>query len=108
MRKEMNYKKAIEFCEEAIKMAKKGNIIPTLQECERDFNDIIALLKTQQERITQFSEEGDMYQEKLDQIDLWAMEIQDIVGHLNVQITTVNVEKYANIEERVKKIRANI
>ena len=41
----MNNQEAIEFLEEAIKMAKKGNIMPTLQECGGDFNKVISLLK---------------------------------------------------------------
>jgi len=38
-------KEAIEFINEAIEMARKGNIIPTLQECSNEFNQVISLLQ---------------------------------------------------------------
>lgn len=41
----METKEAIEFLEEAIDCAKKGNLIPALQECDKEFNKVIALLK---------------------------------------------------------------
>ena len=40
--------------------------------------EIQSLLKTKQEFVTKFSNEGDEYQKNLDQIDLWAMEIQGL------------------------------
>lgn len=36
--------------------------------------------------VTKFSEECDEYQKKLDQIDLWAMEIQNLVKKIRGKI----------------------
>ena len=47
---------------------------------------IIALLKTQQEMVTNFSSEVEEQQKNLDQIDLWAMEIQGLIKKIRGKI----------------------
>ena len=49
--------------------------------------------KTKQEMVTKFSSEGDEYQKRLDEIDLWAMEVQQLLR---------------NTQEYIKKIRGKI
>jgi len=49
-------------------------------------NNIIALLKSNQALVTKFSSECDEYQEKLDQIDLWVMEIQNLIKKIRGKI----------------------
>jgi len=78
--------------EKAIEILKKINVksvsgygnayIPN----NNNIDDIIALLKTNQELVTKFSSEGDEYQKKLDQIDLWAMEIQSLIKKVRGKI----------------------
>jgi len=48
--------------------------------------EIQSLLKTKQEFVTKFSNEGDEYQKNLDQIDLWAMEIQGLIKKIRSKI----------------------
>jgi len=56
-----------------------SNTIDNLLKIERKNNINQAL-------VTQFSEEGDKYQKKLDQIDLWAMEIQNLIKKIRGKI----------------------
>ena len=76
----MNTEKAIEFLQ---KEFIEGNLDPRKR---RGLEEIIALLKTKQELVTKFSKEGDEYQKKLDQIDLWAMEIQELIKNIRGNI----------------------
>jgi len=49
-------------------------------------NNIAVQAKTKQELVTKFSKEGDECQKRLDQIDLWAMEIQKLVKKIRANI----------------------
>lgn len=51
-----------------------------------DLLDIEKKNNINQELITQFSGECDEYQKKLDQIDLWAMEIQNLIKKIRGKI----------------------
>ena len=42
--------------------------------------------ESKQELVTKFSKEGDECQKRLDQIDLWAMEIQKLVKKIRANI----------------------
>jgi uncharacterized protein YkuJ len=42
--------------------------------------------ESKQELVTKFSKEGDECQKRLDQIDLWAMEIQGLVKKIRANI----------------------
>ena len=52
-------------------------------------NDLLEIEKKNninQELVTKFSKEGDEYQKNLDQIDLWAMEIQALIKKIRGKI----------------------
>jgi len=49
-------------------------------------NKIIGLLKTKQELATNFSSEVEEQQKNLDQIDLWVMEIQELIKKIRGKI----------------------
>ena len=51
-----------------------------------NIDDIIALLKTNQELVTKFSSEGDEYQKKLDQIDELALLIENAIKRIRGKI----------------------
>ena len=71
----MDTKGAIEFLERAKKTKSASTRYMILDEdC---ISGIITLLKTKQEMVTKFSSECEEYQKRLDQIDSWAMEIEE-------------------------------
>ena len=53
---------------------------------EDGIDEVIALLKTQQEMVTKFSSEVEEQQKNLDQIDLWAMEVQELIKKIRGKI----------------------
>ena len=80
----MKTKEAIEFLK-GIKHSVSGYgnaYIPN----NNNIDDIIALLKTKQEMVTKFSSEVEEQQKNLDQIDLWAMEIQERIKKIRGKI----------------------
>ena len=59
------------------------------KELENMIDDLLKIEKKNnknQELVTKLSEEGDEYQKKLDQIDLWAMEIQELIKKIRGKI----------------------
>ncbi len=77
----MNTKEAIEFCEQI-----KYSNVYTPQKFSSEIGNIQNLLQRNQELVTKFSKEGEEYQKSLDQIDLWAMEIQELVEKIRGKI----------------------
>ena len=84
----MNTEEAIKFCKDEINWIKEEiyNYPRNREYAVMQFNKIIALLKTKQEMVTKFSSEGEEYQKNLDQIDLWAMEIQGLIKKIRSKI----------------------
>ncbi len=81
----MDTEKAIEFLKGINKKSVSGYgnaYIPN----NNNIDDIIALLKTNQEMVTKFSSEVEEQQKNLDQIDLWAMEIQGLIKKIRGKI----------------------
>ena len=76
----MNTEEAIEFIQ---KEFIEGNLDPMKR---AGLKEVIALLKTKQEFVSKFSSECDEYQKNLDQIDLWAMEIQGLIKKIRGKI----------------------
>ena len=87
----MKTEKAIEMLERAKKTKSASTRYMILNEdC---IGEIITLLKTQQEMVTKLEEtrknmiwENSEYQKNLDQIDLWAMEIQGLIKKIRGKI----------------------
>lgn len=79
-RKKMNTKEAIEFLQ---KEFIEGNLDPRKR---KGLEEIIALLKTKQEMVSKFSSEVEEQQKNLDQIDLWAMEVQELIKKIRGKI----------------------
>ena len=84
----MNTEKAIEVLEELQGMTGCIEHLTALgyKEEKQVIEEVINLLKTQQELVTKFSKEGDEYQKKLDQIDLSAMQIQTLLCRIRGKI----------------------
>jgi len=76
----MNTEKAIEFLQ---KEFIEGDLDPRKR---RGLDDIIALLKNKQELVTKFSSDCDVYQKDLDQIDIWAMDIEELLKKIRGKI----------------------
>ena len=76
----MNTEKAIEFLQ---KEFIEGNLDPRKR---KGLEEIIALLKTKQELVTQFSSDCEVYQKDLDQIDIWAMDIEELLKKIRGKI----------------------
>ena len=84
----MNTEKAIEILEELQDMTGSIEHLTALgyKEEKQAIEEIINLLKTQQEIVTKFSGECDEQQKNLDQIDLWAMEAQALIKKIRGKI----------------------
>jgi len=84
----MTSQEAIKFCKDEINWIKEEiyNYPRNREYAVMQFNKIIALLKTKQEMVTKFSSEGEEQQKNLDQIDLWAMEIQGLIKKIRSKI----------------------
>ena len=92
----MNTEKAIEILEEIKEIRStyfknKGNYKPfehyaSLFRDDENIDEVITLLKTKQELVTKFSSEVEEQQKNLDQIDLWAMEIQMLIKKIRGKI----------------------
>ena len=78
----------IKFCEDEIEWIEEEiyNYPRSREYAVMQFNKIITLFKTQQEMVTKFSSEVDEQQKNLDQIDLWAMEIQGLIKKIRGKI----------------------
>ena len=76
----MNTEKAIEFLQKELI---EGTVDPRIRKGLIEIQD---LLKTKQEMVTKFSSEGEEQQKNLDQIDLWAMEIQGLIKKIRGKI----------------------
>lgn len=76
----MTTNKAIGFIQEEML---EGSLDPRIRS---KLEDIITLLKSNQALVTKFSEEGDEYQKKLDEIDLSAMQIQTLLCRIRSKI----------------------
>jgi len=77
------------------------------KELEEMVNDLLVIEKNyfkNQELVTKFSSEVEEQQKNLDQIDLWAMEIEDWLRECNE--IPVNVKN--SISHWIKKIRGKI
>jgi len=84
----MTSQEAIKFCKDEINWIKEEiyNYPRNREYAVVQFNKIITLLKTKQEMVTKFSSEGEEQQKNLDQIDLWAMEIQGLIKKIRSKI----------------------
>jgi len=84
----MNTEEAIKFCKDEINWIKEEiyNYPRNGEYAVMQFNKIITLLKTKQEMVTNFSSEVEGQQKNLDQIDLWAMEIQSLIKKIRGKI----------------------
>jgi len=84
----MNAEEAIKFCKDEINWIKEEiyNYPRNREYAVRQFNKIITLLKTKQELVTQFSSDCEVYQKDLDQIDIWAMDIQELIKKIRGKI----------------------
>ena len=76
----MNSEKALEFFQKELI---EGNLDPRTRKGLIEIQD---LLKTKQEMVTKFSSEVEEQQNNLDQIDLWAMEIQELIKKIRGKI----------------------
>ena len=59
------------------------------KDLEEMINDLLIIEKNyfkKQELVTKFSSEGEEYQKKLDNIDLWAMEIERLIKNIRGNI----------------------
>ena len=84
----MNTEKAIEILEELQDMTGSIEHLTALgyKEEKQEIEEVINLLKTQQEMVTKFSSEVEEQQKNLDQIDLWAMEAQALIKKIRGEI----------------------
>jgi len=84
----MNTEKAIEILEELQDMTGSIEHLTALgyKEEKQAIEEVINLIKTNQELVTKFSSECDEYQKKLDNIDLWAMEIERLIKNIRGNI----------------------
>mgnify|MGYP001152651411 CR=1 FL=1 len=85
----MTTKEAIEF----LKWLSENTPYTIKHETGEDFTEIAQLLQElenkniiKQTLVTKFSSECDEYQKNLDQIDLWAMEIQNLIKKIREKI----------------------
>ena len=76
----MNTEEAVEFLQKGLI---EGTIDPNIR---KGLIKIQVLLKTQQELVTKFSSECEEQQKNLDQIDLWAMEVQALIKKIRGKI----------------------
>ena len=77
----MEVKEAIEFLEK--ELIESSYFSPAQRE---KLKNVVSLIKAQQDLITKYSSECDEYQKNLDQIDLWAMEIQERIKKIRGKI----------------------
>ena len=84
----MNTEKAIEILEELQDMTGSIEHLTALgyKEEKQEIEEVINLLKSKQEMVTKFSSEVEEQQKNLDQIDLWAMEIQALIKKVRGKI----------------------
>ena len=77
----MNTEKAIEFLEK--ELIESSYFSPAQRE---KLKNVVSLIKAQQDLITKFSSDCEVYQKDLDQIDIWAMDIQELIKKIRGKI----------------------
>ena len=82
----MNTEKAIDILEELQGMSIEHLTALGYKEEKQAIEEVINLIKTKQEMVTKFSSEVEEQQKNLDQIDLWAMEIQSLIKKIRGKI----------------------
>ena len=88
MSKKMNTEKAIDILEELQGMTGSIEHLTALgyKEEKQAIEEVINLLKTNQELVTKFSSDCEVYQKDLDQIDRWAMDIEELLKKIRGKI----------------------
>jgi len=74
-------KEAIEFLEK--ELIESSYFSPAQRE---KLKNVVSLIKAQQDLITKFSSDCEVYQKDLDQIDLWAMDIEELLKKIRGKI----------------------